>query len=144
VRRSVGALLGAATKRQIGVVVFILVCGLMLLVDWTVGEPHTPATGSSPTAASHAVGAADRGAEPDPVSEAERIAAEKRAVPDGAHGTGVDVPKPAQPVAAAGRHPVSSLLSGPTFVRFVGFSMLSMGIAFGVLFVFWRQARNSP
>jgi hypothetical protein len=133
VRRAVGALLKAATRRQIGVAVFFLLCASMLLVDWTVGEQTKPAA-STPSATSR----------PAVEPSGNPADAEKRAVPEGESGTAVAEEPSAEPVAAAPRDPLSSLLSGPTFVRFLGFSMLSMGVAIGVLFVFWRLAREDP
>jgi hypothetical protein len=137
VRRAVGALLKAATRRQLGVAVFFLVCASMLLLDWTVGEQTKPAA-STPTAATRPASQPTAGPSGNPTD------AEKQAVPEGESGTGPDQEPPAEPVAAAPRDPLRSLLSGPTFVRFLGFSMLSMGVAVGVLFVFWRLAREDP
>jgi len=112
-----------------------------MVFSLTLSKTTTVSYREKPRIASRPVTAAASNQQ-DVRSAAERAAEAKRAVPEGADGTGADVPASTPIAAAPHRSPVDVLLSGPTFVRFVGFSMLSMGIGFGVLFVFWRQTRD--
>jgi len=117
----IGALVRASSWTQRAAALVVLLCALMLVIDWTVGE-WRDAQGGRPAASTRSV---ERPTDSGPAT-----------APAAHNGDAVPAERPH-------RNPIAALLGGDAFVRFIGFSMLSMGLAIGVLFVFWRQTHRS-
>jgi hypothetical protein len=113
--RAVGALVRAASAKQLTIVVLVALGALLVLLDLATNDAPAEQHSRPESGGTQPV------AEPPPdAAGAERVAAEPE------H-----------------RGPLALIFSGAAAVRFFGFSALSLAVLGGVLVLFWRAARRS-